>query len=48
MVRFSASRENGGRKKPSAWQVQGKNTSIATIGKNQITAQKILDRVGYK
>jgi len=24
------------------------NISIAAIGKNQIAAQKILDRVGYK
>jgi iron(III) transport system substrate-binding protein len=27
---------------------KAENLSIAAIGKNQITAQKILDRVGYK
>jgi len=27
---------------------KAENISIATIGKNQIAAQRILDRVGYK
>ena len=38
--------ENEGLKKLGQFKVQ--NVSIAAVGRNQISAQRLLDRVGYK